>query len=222
MQASGLTSNPFATRFVAPGQVDWVGPSDYLDNLVLRWQTLKCRACVVGAHGSGKSTLLEHFVPRIAEVVYRRNAEGKVLLDHDAQSEKQPTTAIWLQLRKATPQSMVIPWDQLQRGRLLILDGYEQLSLWRRAEMIARTNRRGVKLLVTSHKRTVLPVLCELSISPTTAREIVSQLTIEQSEFANLSDDELQKRLTTHGGNMREVLMELYDQFEEKRKRREC
>ena len=144
------------------------------------------------------------------------------MLENNAQSEKQPTQAIWLQLRKTTPQSMVIPWEQLQRGRLLILDGYEQLSLWRRAALIARTNQRGVKLLVTSHRRTLLPVLCELSISTATAREIVSQLTTEQNDFANLSDDELKKQLTTHGGNMREVLMQLYDQFEEHRKRRSC
>jgi hypothetical protein len=198
----------------------WVGPNGYLEELVVRWEALHARAAIVGVHGAGKSTLLEHFVPCIAEVVFRRDAAGQ-LVQHAAQRVDKPCRqAVWLQLRKSAPASMVIPWQDLCRGRLLIIDGYEQFVYWRRAALIARTKLRGVKLLLTSHRRTVLPTLCELSVSAATARQIVSQLTLGRGDFQALSDEEMQERLLSHGGNMREVLMSFYDQVEENRVRR--
>jgi hypothetical protein len=112
---------------------------------------------------------------------------------------------------------MVIPWGELLRGRLLILDGYEQLSYWRRAALIVKTRLRGIKLLVTSHGRTLLPTLCELSVTASTARHIVSQLTLGRDDLATISDDRIQQCLQDHRGNMREVLMEFYDLVEEHR-----
>ena len=246
---SSLPSNPFATRFVSPGQVEWVGELVYVEQLALRWKALNCRASIIGVHGSGKSTLLEHFVPLIGDVIWRRDAEGHLTsgsnpspptpLPETGRGEKTdcgelsgkvagrvsnegiPQT-VWLQLRRTASQTMVIPWDELSRGRLLILDGYEQLTLWRRAVLIARTKLRGVKLLVTSHRRTVLATLCELSITDSIARQIVSQLTagrvtIDHGDFATISDEEIQRCLEAHDGNMRDVLMDFYDRYETRR-----
>ena len=172
---SSLPSNPFATRFVLPGQVEWIGAKDYFEQLASRWKALNCRAAIVGRHGSGKSTVLEHFVPLIGDVIWRRDAEGRVVLadlsgdiSSTVANKERPHT-VWLQLRRTALRSMVIPWEELNRGRLLILDGYEQLPCWRRAALIARTKLRGVSLLVTSHRSTALGTLRELSISASTA-----------------------------------------------------
>lgn len=186
-----------------------------MEELAVRWEALHARAAIVGVHGSGKSTLLEHFVPCISEVVFRRDAEGQLVQQRVQRVDKPSLQAVWLQLRKSAPASMVIPWQDLCRGRLLIIDGYEQLVYWRRAALIARTKLRGVKLLLTSHRRTALPTLCELSVSAATARQIVSQLTFGRSGLQTLSDEEMQERLRNHDGNMREVLMSFYDQVEE-------
>lgn len=212
---SSLTSNPFATRFISPGQVTWVGPEHYLEQLTLRCEALNCSAAIVGVHGSGKSTLLEHFVPRIGNVIWRRNAEGVMATKTDPSNVSRPT--VWLQLREAVPQSMIIPWEELSRGRLLILDGYEQLSRGRRAMLIARIRLRGVKLLVTSHQRTILPTLCRLSITASTAKQIVMRLTEGRGEFATVREEEFQQCLKDHRGNMREILMDFYDRFEDRR-----
>jgi hypothetical protein len=212
------SSNPFATRFISPGQVDWIGADDYFEQLASRFFQLNGRASIIGVHGSGKSTLLEHFVPRIGDVIFRRDAEGNVVDNRSSGvSGKERCPAVWLQLRKTVPESTAIPWDKLRRGRLLVLDGYEQLSLWRRAALIAGTGLRSVKLLVTSHRRTVLPTLCELSITPRVALKIVSQLTTGRGDFEPISDMVVQQCLQEHGGNMREVLMDLYDRVEEQR-----
>ena len=216
---SSLSSNPFATRFVSPGKVAWVGADDYLQQLASRWQAVNFRAAIVGVHGSGKSTLLEHFVPWIGDVHWRRDAEGKRIstLHCNNVSRKECWPTVWLQLRKSNPQSMNIPWAELFRGRVLILDGYEQLAYWRRAMLVLRTAQRGVKLLVTSHRRTALATLCELSIKACTARRIVSHLTAGCGDVATFSDAEIQQCLQAHGGNMREVLMDFYDRVEERR-----
>ena len=163
--------------------------------------------------------MLEHFVPLIGDVIWRRDAAGKRIppnLSSDV-SSKESWPTVWLQLRKSVSQSMVIPWEELCRGRVLILDGYEQLARWRRALLISRTGLRGVKLLVTSHRRTRLPTLCELSIKASTARQIVSRLTAGGGDIATFSNDEIQQSLEQHGGNMREVLMDFYDRVEERR-----
>lgn len=220
MRESSLPSNPFATRFVSPGKLEWVGAGDTFDQLVSRWKSLKCRASIVGVHGSGKSTLLEHFVPLVSDVVWRRDAEGVVAIDKlssnvaDSAFDIDRSPGIWLQLRKTVSQSMVVPWEKLNHGWLLVIDGYEQLSRLRRAMLIARTSLRGVKLLVTSHRRTILPTLCELSISPSVAKQIVLQLTSGRGDFPAISEAEIQQCLDAHRGNMREVLMDFYDRFE--------
>jgi hypothetical protein len=158
-------------------------------------------------------------VPRIGDVIFRRDAEGKVLYNNRSSSPtgKERGHAVWLQLRKTAPQSLVIPWEELPRGRLLILDGYEQLTRWRRAMLIARTGQRGMKLLVTSHRRTILPTLCELSITASTVRQVVSQLMQERGDSATISDEEIQRSLQENRGNMREILMDFYDRFEDRR-----
>lgn len=180
---------------------------------------MNCRAAVVGVHGSGKSTLLERFVPMIGDIIWRRDAEGNVITKNSnsttSSTELRPT--VWLQLRKSVPRSTAIPWAELIRGRLLILDGYEQLSHWRRASLIVKTRLRGIKLLLTSHRRTLLPTLCELSVAASTARHIVSQLTLGRDDLTTISDDRIQQCLQEHRGNMREVLMEFYDLVEEHR-----
>jgi hypothetical protein len=224
---SGLSSNPFATRFIAPGRIAWVGDSDFFDRLESRWQALKCRAAIVGPHGSGKSTLLEHLVPRIGASVFRRDALGKRMGESIVEGAagagtrsadpkaRQPT--VWLQLRKTEPRSMVIPWHEICEGRLLVVDGYEQLNRWRRATLVTRTWRRGVALLVTSHRRTLLPTLCELSVTTDIARQIIARLTAERADLPQPSDEEISRRLRAQSGNLREVLMDLYDRVEERK-----
>ncbi len=244
---NGLPSNPFSTRYTAPGQLDWIGPGDFFDKFCERWQASNYRAAIVGVHGSGKSTLLEHFVPRVAEVVWRRDAVGCITVgcagmrcatDEMGEAEEMGDAeraiqarenqsgdrassvncrAYWLQLRRSEPQSLVVPWNRLNSESLLVLDGYEQLSLWRRALVLWRTKQLRSGLLVTSHRRTRLATLCELSVSVATARAVIQRLTAEFDAELQIQDKELRQRLADRDGNLRDLLMDLYDEVEARR-----
>ncbi len=75
------------------------------------------------------------------------NAEGGIseltspLQSDDASNSRRARLAVVLQLRAAEPSSLVIPWSKLQRGDLLVLDGYETTQL-----SAARCDRNAMQL----------------------------------------------------------------------------
>ncbi len=187
--------------------------------MVAKFRRASLRGAIVGPHGSGKSTLLEHIAPQIGSVIFRRDGEGNA-------SQRERTRApsdhpiVWLQLRKCEPKTMSIPWPQLVAKDVLLLDGYEQLSPPQRIWVVWRTRVRKVGLLVTSHQRTLLPTICQLRLTSKLAHQIVTRLLDTQpkiiKDFNIPSDHEIAEQLRSNGGNMRELLMDLYDRFEQR------
>lgn len=201
-----MKSNPFATRFVRPGELAWIasGHDDSLAVLADRFQRrFHCRAAIVGPHGSGKSTLLEHLVPLL-------NGE-----------------AVWLKLRRSEQPLKKIraTSSQWSPGGVLVLDGFEQLSTWQAIRVCWMVRRRRMGLLVTCHQPSLLlPTL--LALAPTA--ELVQRLVterlaesralspVERSEWIEEMTDEqrLKRWLTEERGSVREVFMRLYDYYE--------
>lgn len=214
---SDLVSNPFSTRFVAPGKLDWIGPEEFFVRLNARWEAANFRGAILGPHGSGKSTLLEHFVPTICGSIWRRDALGNVTeLEATARNRADIVRVVWLQLRKSVTESLRVPWDRLSSGDLLVLDGYEQLSWLQRGTVLRRTWRSGVRLLVTSHRKTALKTVCELSVDEVLARQVVERLLSQGGEPTKIGLANLGQRLQNHQGNLRDVLMDLYDEVEQR------
>jgi type IV secretory pathway ATPase VirB11/archaellum biosynthesis ATPase len=91
-------------------------------------------------------------------------------------------------------------------GTLLVIDGYEQLGWWTRR----RVRRHCRELLVTTHRGQGLPDLYRTDVTAELVGEIVQGL------HADAVPD-LVRRLAHHRGNLREVLFELYDRYEERR-----
>jgi DNA polymerase III delta prime subunit len=81
------------------------------------------------------------------------------------------------------------------------VDGAEQLT---RLQWFRLRLRRG-GLVVTTHRRGMLPELHECRTSPALLREIASSLGVE------LTEDECSALHRRHAGNIRESLRELYD-----------
>ena len=157
MQASitDRLSNPFATRWVRPGAIPYLYP-DGIDGPGLI-RTLKAsgwRGAIVGPHGSGKSTLLATLVPEI-----RRSGHDVRLFEmHDGNS-------------RIAPENL-----HSEEFRVLVIDGYEQLSRWSRWRLGRLCHRRDWGLLVTAHEETStrgLPTLIHTSGDLATVEQIV-------------------------------------------------
>jgi len=191
------SENPFCTRRVRPGAIPFVFPDGQdAETLVQRLQQSGWWGEIVGAHGAGKSALLATLIPQI-ELTGRR----AVLVElHDGQRR--------------------LPLDINRDSRLrppmvLIVDGYEQLSRWRRFLLKRRCRRRGWGLLVTAHTPVGLPELYRTAATPDLAERIVGQLM--KGQASPFTAAELAERFARHDGNLRETLFDLYDLYEQRR-----
>ena len=105
------TKNPFRTSRIKPGTLPYLLPfGQTLESLVERLEGFKWQAQIVGPHGSGKTTLLHDLVPAC-------EARGK--------------QACRIQLRDGTS-SLPLSRTEINRWSpqtLVVIDGYEQLSL---------------------------------------------------------------------------------------------
>lgn len=169
---------------------------------------------IIGPHGTGKSTLLSHLVPRCFS--------GPILSAASSSSESEASVA-WVQLRRGQNVGFCSLPPILREPGICdwILDGFEQLWLHQKLYVHWRQWMRGGKLLITAHRRQPgVPVIYRTESSPELARDLVSKL-LQASlaekafEFQPESIVELEALVfeswRRHGGNIREVFMDLYD-----------
>ena len=136
--------NPFCTRRVRPGAIPFLFPAgEDAETLVGRLRQNGWWGEIVGAHGTGKSALLATLIPRIELagrqplLVELHDGQRRLPLDLDRDSRLRPPT-------------------------LLVVDGYEQLSRWRRWLLKRLCRRRGWGLW----SRPTLPSDCPNSTEP--------------------------------------------------------
>jgi ABC-type molybdenum transport system ATPase subunit/photorepair protein PhrA len=153
------------------------------------------RGQIIGPHGSGKSTLLADLTPRL-------EAEGWRIerIDlHDGQRR------LPVDLRRL---------PECER-RIIVVDGYEQLSFWSRLLLKRRCRRECWGLVATAHRSVGLPTLFETRASLETAIRVVESV-LQESQTA-ISREEIAERYHHSGENIREMLFELYDLVEEEK-----
>lgn len=194
---SDVPANPFSTRYVRPGAVPYVFDDEQnAASLLERLSQLGWCAQIVGPHGSGKSTLVAHLVEQLG----RAARPAHVLSLHDGQ--RRP------------------PRDWMTRAvqegvAMIVVDGYEQLSRWSRFRLRRACRRHGWGLLVTAHRDVGLPTLLETSTTLQKAYAVVERIAPDAS---SLGQDVIERCYTASGGNMRETLFLLYDEFEKRRR----
>lgn len=188
--------NPFCARRIRPGAIPYVFPNGVtLADVLARLEHTGWRGQVVGPHGSGKSTLLETLIPAI-------EAAGHPVVRftlHDGQRR------IAADLRR----------HNLAPGTVLVIDGYEQLSMWQRLWVCGLCRLRRLGLVVTTHRSCGLPVLFATAVDADLACQVVSHLLAGQA--ARITPDDVAGRLAVHRGNLRETLFDLYDLYELRR-----
>ena len=195
MDQSHEQGNPFSTRYVRPGALDFFfAPGEDLSTLFDRLARHHWLGQIVGPHGSGKSTLLAALLPKI-------ESTGKpvtLVALHDGQ-RKLPIT---------------IDSTSLE-NHVLVIDGYEQLSWWRRRFVQRFCRRHGIGLLITTHRSVGLPEIYCTSFDINIAERLVDQLLCGWPRI--ISGSEICACLNRHHPDLREALFELYDLFEQRR-----
>lgn len=189
------SSNPFSTRFIRPGAIDYLFPAGVTaESLVDRLAEHKWQAAIVGPHGCGKSTLL---VALASELVKRG---------------RKVVAAVMHQGEHGLPRAFH-DWRTWTSTTQVIVDGYEQLSWWSRSTLAWRIRDRGAGLLVTSHEPTSLPELIRVHPLIENARLVVRQLVADPQM---ISDDEIAQAFRSTEGDIREMLFKLYDLYEKR------
>jgi hypothetical protein len=196
--AGPVESNPFATRFVKPGAVEFdFDGTDTLSTVTSRLAAQRWRGAIVGPHGSGKSTLLAALIPQI-------EAAGKTALVHrlhDRQRSLQP----WPDCRSIAPGET-----------LVVVDGYEQLSRWSRWRLQRLCRQCRLGLLVTSHQPNELPLLVRTNPTPLLAARLAAQWLGQ--ELSPVWQAACAASFAGRAGNVREVAFDLYDFYELQRR----
>ncbi|MEX0977305.1 MAG: hypothetical protein WDZ48_00540 [Pirellulales bacterium] len=187
-------TNPFSTRFVRPGAIDYLFPAGQsAEGLVSRLAAMGWRGQVIGPHGSGKSTLLA----ALAEPLARR---GRPVWSVCLRDGARRMPADWIASATA------------HDARLIVVDGYEQLGAWSRFVVNRSCRRRGWGLLVTAHQDAGFPTLFATSSSRQTAQAVVSKLVGDDN--ARITPEMVDECFASSGGDVRETLFRLYDRWQ--------
>jgi energy-coupling factor transporter ATP-binding protein EcfA2 len=184
--------NPFAVERI--GTIRYRPLSTTFDRLLARLHELNYRAAIAGPEGSGKTTLLEDLEQTFREKGIKTN----LVFVNDASLFDSPACRRLL--------------SKLTRDQIVLLDGADLIrrSDWSLLKRHTITHAYG--LLITSHKRGLLPTLIECSTNPALLREIVGELQPQGRILTTKFLDSLYQR---HKGNIRACLRELYDLYSE-------
>ena len=158
-----------------------------------RLRETKFRGAVVGPHGHGKTTLLLNLADHVD--LLPAMPRGSTV-----------TTSMWVQVRPGERANLTTV-RRMVRGYpyLLLLDGYDLLPRRDRARVLVR---RG-PVLVTSHRRTMLPTVAHCRTSAELLGRLIERLSPDTR--AAMTDAAVAGLYARHRGNVREALRELYD-----------
>jgi len=189
-------SNPFSSRFVRPGAIPFVLPSEKsLDSIIDRLESNAWHGAIIGPHGSGKSTLLATLAAHLAargrtvEMFTLSAGESSVPISDEAAGKWTSATQV-------------------------VVDGYEQLSWWSSTWLQRTCSQQGCGLLVTVHVDVGMPIVHSTQVDAEIACRIAAQLQPEDRRL--VTDDDVRMEFAACGGNLRELLFSLYDIHEER------
>lgn len=181
----GASSNPFSACFVRPGAIRWLDTGDVPSVPLLVQKIGAARAWqVIGAHGSGKSTLLSHLATEL-----ERQGIATALVRRAHGSRRRSLTA-------GAGVLLVDEWSSLPRATRLAVRWLCRL--------------RGATLIVACHRDVGFATLLHTRITPALARGVVTEVAGEP--FATGID--VQALIARHGHDLRELLFDLYDDYE--------
>jgi hypothetical protein len=188
------TDNPFSAGRLRPGTVEFVfGEGESLAECLARLERHAGWGQIRGPHGSGKSTLLCELIPRL--IASGRRPVHFTL--HDGQ-RRLPVSRPELET-----------WNEQTQ---VVIDGFEQLSLWSRWRVKRLCRRRGCGLLITTHRDLGFPDVLVTAPTVELAHRVAARLL--EGWPALVGPDDVEQSFAQHRGDLREMFFALYDLYE--------
>lgn len=195
---SAIGENPFSARRVRPGALPFLFPPGQSAALLIgRLRANDWWGQIVGPHGSGKSALLATLTSAL-EAAGRRVRSVEL---HNGQ--------------RRLPRDFYRTGDR-DSQTVVAVDGYEQLGFLGRFWLKRFCRRHGLGLLVTAHDSVGLPNLFRSATTLALAEQIVAQLLGDRPRHVTAA--EVAERFSRYGGDLREMLFELYDLYEQRQR----
>lgn len=217
--------NPFATRFVRLGQIPFLGMSlEEFDEILRCWQRQGFTGQIVGPHGSGKSTLACTLVQRLQthlSLVQTKIPWSHLVIAGANRVRNLAVPAPKYRLGGSMPhQNTPAETPSIDIGRrlkrVLVVDGIERTTLANRIALIRHCRRNHCGLMITTHRRLRwLPVLCRVKPSVESLLALVRHLAPELQGRVGYRLQDLQTLFHEQSGDLREILMSLYDRYED-------
>ncbi len=196
-----MQTNPFATRFIQPGAIAYKRfDGGSVAELAQRFLELSSkRGSIVGPHGSGKSTL-------ISSLVQEFKSHRPDLKIHQLRFSSNESTA----------SSLNCSLRGWRHSEIVILDGYEQLTVWSKIKVAWTARIHSIHVLATAHQSiSRFETLWETSVSETSSQWVVEQLLADRGGLEDpselLKSEEWVNSRAKHGQNLRESLFDMYD-----------
>ena len=204
----GAPSNPFSTRFHAPGAIPFRFQKERgaasAGECFERFAAHGYCSEIHGPHGTGKTTLLH-------ELEREARARGFEVLRVTLHADQRRMPNGWSEPNGASG----------TRRTILFLDGAEQLARARRWLVRRRCRDLGWGLLATTHGTLGLPVLYCSGVDAEFAERLVAGLLAQCPGQPRLvRPDEARAALAEAQGNLREAIFRLYDLYEERWRQR--
>lgn len=189
----GRAYNPFAVQRHGPGNIEYVFQSaEQRNELKQLLAKTGWRVELVGRHGVGKSTLLrtmESWATEGGRSIRRLRCTGD------------------------RPRLPLLFWREIPRaGGVISLDGGERCPRWQLRLLSVLTHWRRTGLVITTHQPLGFCHPVMISSSPDQLHDVVAQLLgrpLDKPMMARLDN-----LLAEHGGSAREVIFQLYDEWE--------
>lgn len=213
-------TNPFSISFVAPSQVVYRfshganatsqhAVDSHLEALLGKLKDTR-RGLIVGPHGTGKSTLLHTFLPKL------QRSFPKVAF-HQLSNDPSQGFIKRLMGRIKSGKRVREELSELPKDGLLMIDGWEQLTVAARWRIAKAAASRKVTLLASCHHR--LPgwtVIHETRSTPKLIRSLAGDLLDDSPhEIRKMIDVHLKNRSLSPTTNIRDLWFEMYDMVED-------